>query len=67
MKKGDIVQITEETHPWHSCLIIVDKIIHQGIRGYINIPKNDKEIGTIYIRLSNGEFEIVGKACLMFT
>ncbi|MCK9543756.1 MAG: hypothetical protein M0R03_17185 [Novosphingobium sp.] len=68
LEKGTIVQITNEQHHWFPCLIIVDEIKSWGIRGYITVPNNDREKtnGNAFIRLNNEEFEIVGKANIVY-
>lgn len=63
IKKGDIVQITNESHDWYPCLIIVDEITSFGIQGYITIPTNDTESnGNAFIRLKKDDYEMVGTA-----
>jgi hypothetical protein len=64
---GDIVQITDESHHWYPCLIIVTEVKSWGIQGYITIPSNDNNPnGNAFIRLKDGEFEFCGcKAVLV--
>jgi len=57
-KCGDIVQITDEEHPWYPCLVIVDEPRSWGIQGYLTIPLK----GEAYIRLTDKQIEICGKA-----
>lgn len=57
LKKDDIVQIVPE-HNWGGCLLVVDEVKSWGIQGYVEIPLK----GQAYIRIKNGEFEVVGRA-----
>lgn len=65
MEKGDIVQITSETHHWFPCLIVVDEVKAWGIQGYALVPQ-DRGIpaAQAFIRLNSGEFEKVGQVAI---
>ena len=65
--KGDIVQITNETHPWFSCLLIVDEPKSFGCHAYVSIPqRNDKqEISTAYNRLKREDYVTIGAAVII--
>lgn len=66
LQQGDIVQITDETHAWYPCLIIVDEVKSWGIQGFTIIPTNDqKPNGRAYIRLKSAVYERVGIATLV--
>ena len=58
---GNIIQITDPSDKWYSCLIIISEVKSWGIQGYITIPRNDGEpLGQAYYRLKWGQFERVG-------
>lgn len=62
-EEGDIVQITDESHSWFPCLIIVTEQKSWGVQGYMSIPTNDAEPnGNAFIRLKHEQVEKVGKA-----
>jgi len=64
--KDDIVQITDPNHHWYPCLIVVSEPKSWGIQGYLCAPKdNHGNVGTYFIRLSNGAFEPVGRAIVV--
>ncbi len=69
VNKGDVVQIVNPEHHWYPCLIIVSEVKSWGIQGYLSIPKDNKgqegSIGQAYIRLSTGNFEVIGKASVV--
>lgn len=66
MEKNEIVQITDETHPWFPTLVVIDEVKSWGIQGFCFIPTNDKEpAGRAYIRLEHGSFENVGSAIIV--
>jgi hypothetical protein len=58
MKKGTIVQITNENDKWFPCLLVVDEVKGFGVQGYITIPQK----GDAYYRVKTGDFEVVGEA-----
>lgn len=64
---GDIVQVTNDSHHWFGCLIVVTEPRGWGVIGYITIPNNEREKpnGDAFIRLNNEDFEIVGHAVLV--
>ena len=68
LKRGDIIQITDENDKWYPCLLIVDEIKPWGVQAYISIPRNDGEpCGSAYYRIKSGKFEKVGEAVLLAT
>ena len=68
MKKGDIVQITDEKHPWFPCLLIVDEVKPWGVQAACLIPNSNKnnDIGRAFNRLKTARFKVVGKAVISF-
>ena len=63
---SDIVQITDESHHWFPCLVVVSELKSFGIQGFVFIPHNDgKPAGEAYIRLTAGSFEKVGTAVIV--
>ena len=70
VKEGDVIQITEPSHPWYPALLIVDEVKTWGVQaGCIGIVSNSNadaaSTSTAYNRLKNGDFEVVGSAILV--
>jgi hypothetical protein len=63
---GDIIQITDENHAWHGCLLVISEVKPWGVQAYIAIPqRNDQhEIALAYNRLAVDTFTVVGKVAL---
>lgn len=62
---GDVIQITDENHPWYPCLLIVDIVKSWGVQAYTLIPQGNngsEKPGMAFIRLDNEVFERVGQA-----
>lgn len=57
----DIIQITNENHKWFGCILIVSETKSWGVQGYVAIPMQ----GNAYIRLEDGDFEVVGRAIIV--
>jgi hypothetical protein len=68
MKKGDIVQITDEKHPWFPCLLIVDEVKSWGVQAACLIPKSNvrNDVKQAFNRLKTEQVEVVGKAVISF-
>lgn len=67
MEPGDIVQITDESHPWFPCLLVVDEVKSWGVQAYVTIPKsnNNTELpGQAYNRLPFKKIKKVGAAVI---
>lgn len=63
---GDIVQITNDSHHWFGCLIVVSEPKSFGCQGYISIPHNNVgDVRDAFIRLNHADFETVGHAVLV--
>jgi len=58
LKKGDIIQITNDDDKWFPCLLIVDEVKNWGVQGYISIPLQ----GAAYYRIKHEGFKKVGTA-----
>lgn len=66
MNPGDIVQIINEKHHWYPCLVIVSEVKSWGVQGYLTIPQdNSGNVANAYIRLTNEDILIVGKAAIV--
>ncbi len=64
---GDIIQITDESHAWFPCLLIIDEVKMWGVQAYALTPtKNDgsEKPAQYFNRLEFGEFEKVGVAVI---
>lgn len=64
-ENGDIVQITDESHPWFPCLLIVDEVKNWGVQAYAIVPKsndNSELPAQAFNRLSFDIIEKVGHA-----
>lgn len=62
---GNIVQITNESHPWFPALLIVDEVKSWGVQAYAIIPKkNDgsEPPALAYNRLKYEDIQVVGMA-----
>lgn len=68
MKKGDIVQIIDEKHPWFPCLLIVDEVKSWGVQAACLIPNSNKQhdVGRAINRLKTEQVEVVGVARFSF-
>lgn len=65
IKPGDIVQITDEEHPWYPALLIVDEVKSWGVQAACLMPQSNgspSECGQAFNRLRFAEIEIVGAA-----
>jgi hypothetical protein len=58
LKKHDIVQVNPGLEGWGGCFVIVTEVKTWGIVGFVKIPYQ----GEAYIRVNNGDFEVVGEA-----
>lgn len=68
MKRGDVVQITDEKHPWFPCLLIVDKAKSWGVQAVCLIPNSNErnDVRQAFNRLKTEQVEMVGKARISF-
>jgi hypothetical protein len=65
IKRGDIIQITDEANRWYPCLLVVDEVKSWGVQAYLTVPTNDDEPnGNAFYRIENGKFEKVGQAVI---
>ena len=66
IKPGDIIQITDRSHPWFPALLIVDEIKGFGVQACCLIPESNQEgpCNQAYNRLTTGSFEKVGEAAI---
>ena len=66
IEAGDIVQITNGSHHWFPCLVIVREVKSFGCQGYVTIPRNDGEkCGNAYILLKKEDYESVGARAVL--
>lgn len=64
----DIVQITDATHPWFPCLLVVSEVKSWGVQAFACVPKsNDGSAppGQAYNRLRWDQVEHVGTAVII--
>lgn len=64
----DIVQITDETHPWYPALLIVGEVKPWGVQACALIPASNaapKSCNQAWNRLKTGSFERVGRAVVV--
>ena len=59
--EGSIVQITDASHEWLGCLLIVTEVKSFGIQGYAEIPLK----GQAYLRVDREKYEVVGRAAMV--
>jgi hypothetical protein len=67
MKKGDVVQITDETHAWYPALLIVSEAKAWGVQAYVIVPKSNdgSELPALaFNRLTNEQIQKVGEAII---
>lgn len=67
MNPGDIIQITNETHPWYPSLLIVSEVKAWGVVAYALIPTsndNSKPVGLAFNRINSNDYEKVGSAVI---
>lgn len=62
---NDIIQITDDTHHWFPCLLIVSEAKSWGVQAYAHIPSNEGKRSQAFNRLKDGEYEVVGKAVIV--
>lgn len=67
VKPGDIVQVTDETHPWFPALLIVSEVKVWGVQAGCLVPRSNVEndVATAWNRLKTGSFERVGAAVIL--
>jgi hypothetical protein len=64
----DIVQITDQAHPWFPCLLLVTEVKSWGIQGFAAIPQsNDGSTapGQAFNRLRWEQIERIGPAVVI--
>jgi hypothetical protein len=64
----DIIQITDEHHPWYACLLVVSEVKFWGVVAYIAIPESNdgsKRPAPAFNRLNYNQFKKVGKATVI--
>ncbi|GGF10388.1 hypothetical protein [Hymenobacter cavernae] len=61
----DVIQITEESHPWFGCLLIVAEVTLVGVKAYL--PQVGSENGTQnhYSDFSFQQFQRIGRAVVL--
>lgn len=66
--RGDIVQITDETHPWYGCLLVVTEPKHFGCQGFVAIPQSNDPDGPgpaqAFLRPRHAQITKVGRVAL---
>jgi hypothetical protein len=65
---GDIIQLTDEKHPWYPCLLIVSEPKAWGVQAVCLAPSSNMEpLTTVqyWNRLKSGQYEVVGRARVM--
>lgn len=62
--KGDIIQITNEEHPWFPALLVVTEVKNWGVQACVLSPVSNKQgpCAQTFNRLNSREYELVGKA-----
>jgi hypothetical protein len=63
---GDIVQITDENHPWFPCLAVVKTTRSHDVKAYVTIPVNgDVPNGNASVQLRYDQCQVVGRAAIV--
>ena len=66
--KGDIIQITDEQHPWFPALLIVDDTTEKRVLGTCLMPMSNTKgsrCAQASIRLKYDQFAICGQAVVI--
>jgi hypothetical protein len=64
---GDIVQITDQAHPWFPAVLVVDEVKVWGVQAYVLMPESNvppSSCSQAFNRLRWGTFERVGAAVI---
>ncbi len=62
---GDIVQITDEAHPWYPAVLVVGEVKAWGVQACVIVPESNdgtKPPVQMWNRLRTGSFAKVGAA-----
>ena len=65
IKSGNIVQITDVTHPWFPCLLIVGEVKSWGVNACALVPQSNdgsEQVSQAWNRLRFEQVEVVGSA-----
>ena len=66
IERHDVVQITDEEHPWFPALLIVDETKVFGFQGYLWVVDNSQnQNGQAYIRINSQQYVKIGKLVLI--
>lgn len=63
--EGDVIQITDQAHPWYPALLIVDEVKRWGVQAYVVVPKSNdgnQWPSLAYNRLTYDQIAQVGPA-----
>lgn len=63
IKRGDVVQITDEKHHWYPALLIVEEVKPFGCLAYAHCPADGNNFsGAAFIRLNHDVYARIGDA-----
>lgn len=65
LSPGDLVQITQERKGLLGAILLVTEVKTWGVQGFIHHVNSFQESSEIYLRLTHGQFERVGRAVLV--
>lgn len=62
---GDVVQITDDSHPWFPAILVVDEVKTWGVQACVLVPQSNvppSSCSEAWNRLRWGTFERIGTA-----
>jgi hypothetical protein len=64
MKKGDVIQLTDITHAWYPCLMVVGEVKSWGVQACVLVPQSNAEqsVTQAWNRLSFNQVCFIGEA-----
>ena len=61
----DVIQITEENHPWFGCLLIVAEVTVVGVKAYLPQISSESSGQSNYSDFLFHQFERIGRAVVL--
>jgi len=66
---GEVVQINENIGlyraGWMGAFLLVEEVYSWGVQGFVHVINTHEESSRAYIRLTNEQFDLIGKAVLV--
>ena len=63
---GDVIQVTDESHPWYLAILVIEDLKSYGCKAYQHVPHRDprKPCFRRPIFLNAPAYEVIGKAVI---